>query len=286
MSRSRIAIPRLIIRLAVPLALTVAAVSCTTSRESDGTLIVINGSLRHQNVRSGGVVLGTVAPGASGSFTLQQGGWVIESSDGGGTRYDLVNVLAGQNSELRLVENDGAKLEVINFGAIDREIWADGVLLGGVDALGASTWDIRSGYHVIEVRDAFLTPFIREIQIAHGTTFIFEAPKIWVTAEDNPTGTQQPQPPVIFSGPWANPVPDGTVQFGVFVSDPDSPPEQLTYVWSSAGGPGQSSFSPNRSSTAVQTLASFSQPGVYLITVTVTDGDGGQAAADITVTVP
>jgi len=81
-------------------------------------------------------------------------------------------------------------------------------------------------------------------------------------------------PPVIQSGPTATPnsvsLP-GTATVSVTATDTDGP-SALTYTWSTAGGPGSATFSPNGTTASNTSTVSFPSPGTYTLRVAVSDG--------------
>ena len=79
--------------------------------------------------------------------------------------------------------------------------------------------------------------------------------------------------PVIDTGiAGADPITGTTAALSVVASDPDADPAPLTYTWS-ATGPATVTFSPNGSTGAAATVATFAQAGVYELSVAVSDGE-------------
>jgi hypothetical protein len=92
--------------------------------------------------------------------------------------------------------------------------------------------------------------------------------------------------PVIVAGPSASPEAvalPATTTVSVAANDADGGPAPLTYAWSMVSGPGTVSFSPNSTSAASLSTASFSAAGSYTLRVTVSDG-AASVSGDVIVT--
>ncbi len=101
---------------------------------------------------------------------------------------------------------------------------------------------------------------------------------------DPSAGNQAPQ---IDSAASATPNPvtlPNTSALTVTASDPDSGPSALTYTWSVTSGPAGTSFSPNGTTDADATTATFATDGSYEIEVMVSDG-ADTATSSVTVEV-
>ncbi len=89
-------------------------------------------------------------------------------------------------------------------------------------------------------------------------------------------------PPEITSGPDADPasvvMPNGSV-LSVTATDADA--DALNYSWNKVSGPGAVLFSVQ----AATSTASFDAPGDYILSVTVTDGNGGSDSGSVEITV-
>lgn len=93
------------------------------------------------------------------------------------------------------------------------------------------------------------------------------------------------QPPQISAAPVASPANVTTTNSNVSVTATDDAGEaNLTYTWSSTG-PAPVVFSPNGTNSAKFSSATFSEPGAYTFTVTVSDVPGLSATRSIPVTV-
>jgi glucose/arabinose dehydrogenase len=90
-------------------------------------------------------------------------------------------------------------------------------------------------------------------------------------------------PPTVNAGPDQTVVLPGTATLDGTVSDDGlpSPPGQVTVTWSQLSGPGTTTFG---SATAVDTTASFSTAGTYVLRLLASDG-GLMSSDDVTVTV-
>ena len=99
------------------------------------------------------------------------------------------------------------------------------------------------------------------------------------------TVTVEDMPPFIVSPPVASPNParGATTTLDVLAGD-DGGERNLTYTWS-ATGPGTVTFADNDSNGAKSTTASFSDPGVYVVTATIRDASGHTTTVTLTVKV-
>lgn len=92
---------------------------------------------------------------------------------------------------------------------------------------------------------------------------------------DNP----QILPPTISSVTITpNPVTGTTALVNATATDPNNPPQLLTYTWS-ATGPANVSFSPNNSTNAANSTATFSAAGSYTISVQVSNTSTNSSAS-------
>ena len=99
------------------------------------------------------------------------------------------------------------------------------------------------------------------------------------------TVTVEDMPPFIVSPPVASPNParGATTTLDVLAGD-DGGERNLMYTWS-ATGPGTVTFADNDSNGAKSTTASFSDPGVYVVTATIRDASGHTTTVTLTVKV-
>jgi len=99
------------------------------------------------------------------------------------------------------------------------------------------------------------------------------------------TGGSGMNPPVITTAPAAasNPVMGRTVALSVAAND-DGTEANLAYTWS-ASGPAPVTFAPNGSNAAKASVATFTAPGDYTLTLTVLDGTNKSVSQDLPVSV-
>ena len=95
------------------------------------------------------------------------------------------------------------------------------------------------------------------------------------------------QPPVIDVQPTASPDPiapgDNSTTLQVQAHDADTPPDALIYTWELVNGPGNVTFSPNASSAADSSNATFSGPGAYSLRVRISDGTNAPVVSNLVV---
>ena len=92
-------------------------------------------------------------------------------------------------------------------------------------------------------------------------------------------------PPFLVTPPTASPNPSrGPTTTLDVLADDDGGEEKVTYTWS-ASGPGTVSFAENGTNAARTTTASFSDPGVYTITLTLRDASGNTTKVTLVVKV-
>jgi hypothetical protein len=138
------------------------------------------------------------------------------------------------------------------------------------------------------------TPFVtgltkagyKDTKVTDGTTYYYQVTAVGASesAPSNEAHATPLGPPVVTVPASASPqtVTGTTTNLSVQGQDPQG--ERLSYTWS-AQGPADVVFSINDASVAAQTMATFSTPGAYTITVTITDTSGLSVTSSIPVTV-
>ncbi len=120
-----------------------------------------------------------------------------------------------------------------------------------------------------------------------GSAFSYTFPSYSMTVLDLAPATAGNQPPTVAAPAAAtpNPVSGTTTALSVLGAD-DRGEANLTYTWATTGTPpAPVAFSPNGSNAAKNSTATFTQPGTYVLQVTITDAGGLSVTSSVTVTV-
>ena len=105
------------------------------------------------------------------------------------------------------------------------------------------------------------------------------------TASGEASATPSNAPPTVATAASASPSPVTGTTTGLSVLGADDLGESnLTYTWA-ASGPAAVTFSANGTNAAKNTVAAFTQAGVYSFTVTLTDSQGASVTSSVSVTV-
>lgn len=184
---------------------------------------------------------------------------------------------------------------VVDAGIDQTVVYTDGAILNGtvtdddlpVAGVLTTTWSSLSGPGVVTFGDASLVD----------TTAAFSDPGVYVlnlraddggaVISDTVTITATPsavpnQAPIVIAGPRQSIALTQTVTLSANVSDDGLPaPANLTATWAKASGPGTVTIA---NANALTTTAEFDTPGVYVMEITVSDGElSGRDATTVTV---
>jgi len=218
----------------------------------------------------------------TGTYVLR-----LEASDGGTTTTDTLTVVVAIPPNVPPVVDAGANQTVtLNGSATLNATVTDDGLPWPPPAPLTALWSKVSGPGVAS--------FANSSSI--DTSVTFSAVGVYVlrlladdgeaTTSDDVTVTVNPPPN---SGPSAQAGPDQTIPFGfqvtlnATVSDDGlpNPPAALAAQWIQVSGPGTTTFA---NATAVDTTATFSQAGTYVLRLSVSDGQL-TASDDVTIVV-